>query len=91
MSPADDPSFVRRLAKSSITLPADELRLVASLKERLGLKSSVEVVRRGLRLLRDATDRRALQQAYRTASRATRAGLAPELEALDHLAGEGID
>jgi hypothetical protein len=35
------------------------------------LKSNVEVVRRGLRLLREDTDRRALREAYRKASRAT--------------------
>jgi Arc/MetJ-type ribon-helix-helix transcriptional regulator len=77
--------------KSSITLPASELRLVTALKERLGLKSNVDVVRRGLRLLREDTDRRALREAYRKASRSTRSGLASELEELDHLTGEGLD
>jgi len=33
--------------KSSVTLPAEELRLVKSLKARLRLKSNVEVVRQG--------------------------------------------
>jgi hypothetical protein len=33
--------------KSSITLPAAELRLVARLKSRLKLKSNVDVVRAG--------------------------------------------
>lgn len=78
-------------AKSSITLPPSELRLVTVLKERLGLRSNVDVVRRGLRLLREDTDRRALRAAYRKASRASRAGLASELEALDHLVSEGLD
>lgn len=78
-------------AKSSITLPASELRLVTTLEERLGLKSSVEVVRRGLHLLREEIDRKALRAAYRKASRATRSGLASELEEFDHLAGEGLD
>jgi hypothetical protein len=78
-------------AKSSITLPPTEVRLVTSLKERLGLKSNVEVVRRGLHLLREATDRRMLREAYRKASRATRPGLAAELASLDHLADEGLD
>jgi Arc/MetJ-type ribon-helix-helix transcriptional regulator len=77
--------------KSSITLPAEELRLVQSLKARLKLRSNVEVVRRGLRLLQDATERRALRDAYRTASQATREALAREIEDLDHLAGEGLD
>ena len=82
---------MKQNAKSSITLPPSELRLVTTLKERLGLKSNVDVVRRGLRLLREDTDRRALREEYRKASRATRSGLVVELEALDHLSGEGLD
>ncbi len=82
---------MKQNAKSSITLPPSELRLVTTLKERLGLKSNVDVVRRGLRLLREDTDRRALRDAYRKASRATRAGLMVELEALDHLGDEGLE
>jgi hypothetical protein len=77
--------------KSSITLPADELRLVRSLKARLRVRSNVEVVRRGLRLLAESTDRAALKEAYRRASQATRAATLEEIEALDHLAGEGLD
>jgi len=77
--------------KSSITLPAEELRLVKSLKARLRAKSNVEVVRRGLRLLAETTNRAALKAAYREASRATRAVTRHEIEALDHLAGEGLD
>jgi len=78
-------------AKSSITLPAEELRLVKSLKSRLRLKSNVEVVRRGLRLLQESTDRAALREAYRKASIATRAAGMKEIAELDHLAGEGLD
>jgi len=77
--------------KSSITLPAEELRLVRSLKARLRLKSNVEVVRRGLRLLHEATDRAALKAAYRGASVATRRASADEVAELDQLAGEGLD
>jgi hypothetical protein len=76
--------------KSSITLPAEELRLVLALQVKLKAKSKVEVVRRGLRLLRDVTEREALREAYRRASRATRASLAHEMEELDHLAAEGL-
>jgi Arc/MetJ-type ribon-helix-helix transcriptional regulator len=50
--------------------------------------SKVEVVRRGLRLLRDATEREALREAYRRASRATRASVSHELRELDHLTAE---
>lgn len=77
--------------KSSITLPADELQLVAALQKKLGAKSKVEVVRRGLRLLKEATDRESLREAYRSASAATRASLDAELRDLDHLASEGLD
>jgi Arc/MetJ-type ribon-helix-helix transcriptional regulator len=76
--------------KSSITLPPEELRMVVALQARLKAKSKVEVVRRGLRLLRDVTEREALREAYRRASIATRASLSHELQELDHLAGEGL-
>jgi Arc/MetJ-type ribon-helix-helix transcriptional regulator len=76
--------------KSSITLPPEELRMVLALQAKLKAKSKVEVVRRGLRLLRDATEREALREAYRNASRATRASLSSELSELDQLAGEGL-
>jgi hypothetical protein len=77
--------------KSSITLPAEELRLVVALQARLGAKSKVEVVRRGLRLLNEVTDRARLRDAYRRASKVTRASTLQEIEALDSLAGEGLD
>jgi hypothetical protein len=50
----------------------------------------VEVVRRGLRLLAETTERSALKDAYRSASRATRKSR-DEVVALDRLAGEGIE
>jgi Arc/MetJ-type ribon-helix-helix transcriptional regulator len=77
--------------KSSITLPPAELKLVVSLKARLKAKSKVEVVRRGLRMLEDATDRERLREAYRRASAATRASLSVDLAELDGLASEGLD
>jgi hypothetical protein len=77
-------------AKSSITLPPHELRLVLALQAKLKAKSKVEVVRRGLRLLYDATEREALREAYRLASNATRASVARELSEIDHLAAEGL-
>jgi hypothetical protein len=76
--------------KSSITLPPEELRLVLALQAKLKARSKVEVVRRGLRLLRDVTEREALREAYRRASRATRASLGRELEEVDHLVAEGL-
>jgi Arc/MetJ-type ribon-helix-helix transcriptional regulator len=77
--------------KSSVTLPRDELELVQSLKSRLKLKSNVEVIRRGLRLLQETTERQALKAAYREASRATLRSTREAIEALDHLVDEGLD
>ena len=77
--------------KSSITLPHEELLLVNKLKKRLGAKTKVEVIRRGLYLLRDTTDREALRQAYATAAKAVRASTLAELGELDVLSSEGLD
>ena len=82
---------MKQTAKSSITLPPAELKLVTALQARLKARSKVEVVRRGLRLLQEATDREILRQAYRRASLATRDSLAQEIAELDALAGEGLD
>lgn len=82
---------MKRNTKSSVTLPEEEIRLVRALRSRLKLKSNVEVVRRGLRLLQETTERRALRDAYRAASRATRHSTQIEVEALDHLVGEGLE
>ncbi len=71
-------------------MPPEELRMVLALQAKLKAKSKVDVVRRGLRLLRDATERDALREAYRAASQATRASLSRELRELDHLTAEGL-
>ncbi len=77
-------------AKSSITLPPAELKLVNSLQAKLKAKSKVEVVRRGLLLLKEETERESLRDAYRRASLATRGSLA-DLRELDRLVAEGLD
>jgi Arc/MetJ-type ribon-helix-helix transcriptional regulator len=77
--------------KSSITLPAEELKLVRRLKSRLRLKSNVDVVRAGLQLLRETTERESLREQFRDASRAARDATQAELEDLDHLSSEGLD
>ncbi len=77
--------------KSSITLPPDELKLVVSLQARLKAKSKVEVVRRGLRMLDETTNRERLREAYRRAALATRKSLPAEVKDLDALAGEGLE
>ena len=76
--------------KSSITLPPEELKLVLRLQARLKAKSKVEVVRRGLRLLQEVTDREMLREAYRRASLATRPSLQEDLDDLDALTSEGL-
>jgi len=55
------------------------------------VSSNVEVVRRGLRLLAETTERKALKEAYRRASKAARSSTSEEISAFDHLAGEGVD
>ncbi len=77
--------------KSSITLPQEELKLVHSLKARLKLKSNVEVIRRGLRLLNETTERRTLKEAYRAASLAARRSTTEAVRDLDPLVDEGLD
>ena len=71
--------------KSSITLPAEELELVVRLQAELGAKTKVEVVRRGLRLLQEVTERESLREAYRRASQATRETTVQEVAELDGL------
>jgi hypothetical protein len=82
---------MRSNTKSSITLPANELALVEGLRKRLGAKSKVEVVRRGLQLLRDSVERDALRAQYADASRRVRKATLAELPELDALASEGLD
>jgi len=78
-------------SKSSITLPADELRIVERLRKQLKLSTKVEVVRRGLELLQNQTERERLREAYRHASMAVRPSLDKELAELDALCAEGIE
>ena len=77
--------------KSSVTLPPNELALVLELQNQLNAKSKVEVVRRGLKLLKEVTDREALRLSYERSSLAVRESLKQELEELDSLTGEGLD
>ena len=77
--------------KSSITLPPAELKLVVALQAKLKAKSKVEVVRRGLRLLQETTDRQTMREAYRKASLATRKSWAEESTELEDLVSEGLN
>ena len=74
--------------RTHIFLSPEELRLVVALQAELGAKSRIEVVRRGLRLLKDTTDRESLREAYRRASAATRAAALSVSQELGHLAVE---
>lgn len=76
--------------KSSVTLPADELKLVNSLKKKLGAKSKVEVIRQGLRLLSERTDREALRRGYAQAAEQVRPSTLEEVRELDGLSSEGL-
>lgn len=77
--------------KSSITLPREELRLVLELKKKIGAKSKVEVIRRGLMKLKESTDRQLLSAAYEKASKATKKNTLKELKALNSLVNEGLE
>lgn len=78
-------------AKSSITLPKNELALVEGLRKRLRVKTKVEVVRRGLQLLRDSVERDLIRSKFAEASRAVRKSTVEELAELDELSSEGLD
>jgi Arc/MetJ-type ribon-helix-helix transcriptional regulator len=78
-------------ARSSITLPKEELRLVEELRKRTRARSKVAVVRAALRLLDETTNRERLRQAYLEASLRVRESTREELAELDHLASEGLD
>ena len=77
--------------KSSITLPPEEFELVLELKAALLAKSNVEVVRRGLRLLKEVTDRESLRHAYSRDSLAVRESVVSEIDELDSLVAEGLE
>jgi Arc/MetJ-type ribon-helix-helix transcriptional regulator len=75
--------------KSSITLPPKELAMVNELMKKLKAKSKVEVIRKGLQLLKKTTDRNEIDEQYRQALLLIR-GDSPELKELDALSNEGL-
>ncbi len=76
--------------KSSITLPAPELKLVIGLMKTLSAKTKVEVIRRGLMLLKEQTDSKQLKESYTKASLALRESHKEEMAELDGLINEGL-
>jgi hypothetical protein len=81
----------RNISKSSITLPIKEVLLVEHLRRILKLHSKVQVVRLGLKVLQDQTDRKMLKESYLQASYLIRKTTPKELDDLDHLAGENVE
>jgi hypothetical protein len=77
--------------KSSITLPAAEVRVVERLQKKLRARTKVEVIRRALRLLQETSDRAELRRAFREASVACRKVTLKEIEELDALTSEGLN
>jgi Arc/MetJ-type ribon-helix-helix transcriptional regulator len=77
--------------KSSITLPPDELADVEWLQKKLKIGTKVEVIRRGLRLLKETTEREALREEYRKAVEAVAPDMEEILRDFDHLSGENLD
>ena len=71
------------LAKSSITLPPEEFATILKLKKQLACKSNVEVVRRGLTLLREHHERQELQRAYQHAAARLRSQTKKSLRLFD--------
>ncbi len=76
--------------KSSITLPRAELEIVNQLMVTLNAKSKVEVIRRGLLLLKEVYESKLLKEQFRNASQLVSASNFDDLESLDHLSSEGL-
>ncbi len=60
------------------------------LMKQLGTRTKVETVRRGLKLLKETTDRAALRRSYAQAAKAVRQSTLAELAELDALSAEGL-
>ncbi|NMC62449.1 MAG: hypothetical protein GYA55_04705 [SAR324 cluster bacterium] len=76
--------------KSSITLPRNEHAIMVSLMKKLGAKSKVEVIRRGLMLLKEQLEADLLREQFRNASLLVRDKNKIDYEELDLLTGEGM-
>jgi hypothetical protein len=76
--------------KSSITLPPAELELVNQLMSRLNAKSKVEVIRRGLLLLKEMYEVALLKDQFKHASQLVSEVNREDLEELDFVTGDGL-
>lgn len=78
------------VAKSSITLPPHEHAAVLRLRDRIGAASNVEVVRRALKLLDEATERESLAREYAAASAAVSVTSSADLALFDELIDDAL-
>jgi Arc/MetJ-type ribon-helix-helix transcriptional regulator len=76
--------------KSSITLPEKELKVIELLRKKLKIKSNVEVVRQGLKLLKGQLDRNELKARYAQASISTKDESMNFLNSINHLDSENL-
>lgn len=76
--------------KSSITLPPAELELVNQLMSSLNAKSKVEVIRRGLILLKEMYEVALLKDQFKHASQLVSEVNRKDLEELDLVTGDGL-
>lgn len=76
--------------KSSITLPPHELALVNELQKSLKAKSKVEVIRLGLKKLKEDLDRHYLRSEFERAAQLVKDDTREELKALSALDSEGL-
>ena len=77
--------------KSSITLPHAEVVVVDLLKKRLKLKSRVSVIRKALAQLKENSEREALREQFRKASRNVTSRNTQEMRDLDLLSSDALD
>lgn len=77
-------------SKSSITLPAAEVEIVNQLMKKLNAKSKVEVIRRGLLLLKEMYESKLLKEEFKKASLMVREHNIKDMEELDQLSYEGL-
>ncbi|MCB0272667.1 MAG: hypothetical protein KDD46_06615 [Bdellovibrionales bacterium] len=81
---------MKKNTKSSITLPKEELKEVKLLQKKLNIKTKVEVIRRGLKLLKESTDRELLREEFKRASQEVLGQTEEFLRDHDHLTGENL-
>lgn len=78
------------IGKSSITLLEHEYNMVQSLKKKLGIKSNVEVIRRGLEMLQESLLKETLMKQYADASLKVREQTLHELGELEGSLEDGL-